>query len=146
MGDDDLLNEAVKRNNSGYTASKLPLKKLKRHLFAGIISAVVITCGYLALFFFVSIWQVLAALTVMVAFNIWIMAESWQLYKNLNCLNITRSIAERGVTKNVVQLSKMVAHPGESECNYLSDSSNRRLYFRRRSWFGKTDCSFFIQF
>jgi len=59
----------------------LPLKKLKQNLLIGIIWALLITIGYIVLFFVIDIWQVDVALSVLVIFNTVIMLDSWKLYK-----------------------------------------------------------------
>ncbi len=79
---DKILHQALHKDISTMQ-SKLPLKKLKNSLLSGMVWAVLITAGYMALYFFVNIWQVYIALTTLIVFNIWIMIESWKLYKSI---------------------------------------------------------------
>jgi len=51
---------------------------------------VLITLLYIILFFFIDIWQVHFALLIMIFFNLWLMIDTWKLYKNTD-ENITPS-------------------------------------------------------
>ncbi len=87
---DDMLNKMLQQTDFENIQSKLPLKKLKRNLLIGIFWAVLITLLYIILFFFIHLWQVYIALGVNTFFNIWVMIDSWKLYKSTN-ENITPS-------------------------------------------------------
>ncbi len=89
-GSDEMLNKMLQQADFGNIQSNLPLKKLKRNLLIGMFWAVLITFLYIILFFFINLWQVYIALFVMTFFNIWIMIDTWKLYKNTN-ENITPS-------------------------------------------------------
>lgn len=89
-GNDDMLNKMLQQSDLSNIQSKLPLKKLKRNLLMGIFLAVLITLFYVILFFFINLWQVYIALCVMTFFNIWLMIDTWKLYKRTN-ENITPS-------------------------------------------------------
>lgn len=89
-GSDDMLNTMLQQTDFRNIQSKLPLKKLKRNLLIGMFWAVLITLLYIILFFFINLWQVYIALCVLIFFNIWIMIDSWKLYKSTN-ENITPS-------------------------------------------------------
>lgn len=78
---DDMLSQAMEQNLNNIQ-SKLPLKKLKNNLFTGIVAGILITIGYVVLFFLFNIWQVYVALTVLIIFNAWLIVDSWKLYKN----------------------------------------------------------------
>jgi hypothetical protein len=78
---DDDLNRLLKTTDFNKLHSKLPLKKLKQNLLIGIIWALLITIGYIVLYFLIAIWQVYAALSVLVIVNTIIMLDSWKLYK-----------------------------------------------------------------
>ena len=78
---DDMLNRILQQKNFDHLHSKLPLKKLKKNLLSGIAWAILITAGYLVLFYFIHIWQVYVALSIVIAFNIWIIILTWRLYK-----------------------------------------------------------------
>ncbi len=89
-GSDDMLKKMLQQTDFHNIQSKLPLKKLKRNLLIGMFWAALITLLYIILFFFIHLWQVYIALCVMTFFNIWIMIDTWKLYKNTN-ENITPS-------------------------------------------------------
>jgi hypothetical protein len=78
---DDALNKLLNTGDFSKLQSKLPLKKLKQNLLTGIIWALLITIGYIILFFVIDIWQVDVSLSVLVIFNTLIMLDSWRLYK-----------------------------------------------------------------
>jgi hypothetical protein len=78
---DDALNKLLNTGDFSKLQSKLPLKKLKQNLLIGIIWALLITIGYIILFFVIDIWQVDVSLSVLVIFNTLIMLDSWRLYK-----------------------------------------------------------------
>ena len=80
---DDMLNRILQQKNFDHLHSKLPLKKLKKNLVSGIAWAILITAGYLVLFYFIHIWQVYVALSIVIAFNIWIIILTWRLYKTI---------------------------------------------------------------
>ena len=80
---DDMLNRILQQKNFDHLHSKLPLKKLKKNLLSGIAWAILITAGYLVLFYFIHIWQVYVALSIVIAFNIWIIILTWRLYKTM---------------------------------------------------------------
>ena len=80
---DDMLNRILQQENFDHLHSKLPLKKLKKNLLTGIAWAILITAGYLVLFYFIHIWQVYVALSIVIAFNIWIIILTWRLYKTI---------------------------------------------------------------
>ena len=80
---DDMLNRILQQKNFDHLHSKLPLKKLKKNLLTGIAWAILITAGYLVLFYFIHIWQVYVALSIVIAFNIWIIILTWRLYKTI---------------------------------------------------------------
>jgi phosphoglycerol transferase MdoB-like AlkP superfamily enzyme len=61
--------------------SKLPLGKLRQHLLYGMVWAVVITVGYGVIFVIFPIWQVHIALGVVIAFNLYVIVDSWKLYR-----------------------------------------------------------------
>ena len=77
------LNKLLTTSDLGKIQSKLPLKKLKQNLLIGIVSAVVISSGYLVIFFLIHIWQVQAALGVLIVFNTVILVDSWRLYRRI---------------------------------------------------------------
>ena len=80
---DDMLNRILQQKNFDHLHSKLPLKKLKKNLLTGIAWAILITAGYLVLFYFIHIWQVYLALSIVIAFNVWIIIITWRLYKTI---------------------------------------------------------------
>ena len=82
-GSDDALNKLLQQYDFGNLHSKLPLKKLKKNLLMGMIWALLITAGYITLFFFLHFWQVYFCLGVLIIFNTWIMIESRKLYKEI---------------------------------------------------------------
>ena len=81
-GNDKALERLLQQRNMEKLPSKLPLQKLKKTLLASLVWALLITVGYVVLFFYVSIWQVRLALVIMTIANSWIIYESWLLYKN----------------------------------------------------------------
>lgn len=72
-------------NTGGFSKfqSKLPLNKLKQNLLVGNVFALLISAGYLVIFFLFHIWQVYAALGVVLVFNTVIMLDSWRLYRKI---------------------------------------------------------------
>jgi hypothetical protein len=78
---DDELNRLLTTTDFSKLQSKLPLKKLRQNLLIGIIWALLITVGYIVVFFFFSIWQVYVALGILIVFNTLIILHSWRLYK-----------------------------------------------------------------
>lgn len=78
---DEILDHLLGQKDLGLLPSKLPLKKLRNYLLKAIISAALLTAGYLSLFFLVSLWQVYVALGSLIAFNAWVMVDGWRLYK-----------------------------------------------------------------
>ncbi len=82
-GSDDELKKVLQQDVN-HLRSKLPLKKLKKNLFMGIIWGSLITAGYGILFFFVAVWQVYIILIIGIIFNVWIIAMTWKLYRNTN--------------------------------------------------------------
>lgn len=83
-GNDEVLSKLLQQNDFNNLPSRLPLKKLKDKLKSGMIWAGLITIVYISMFFFVSVWQVVIPLCILIIFNSWIMIESWKLYKNTN--------------------------------------------------------------
>jgi len=81
-GSDDALNKLLQLKNFSNLHSKLPMKKLKKNLMMGMIWALIITIGYIILFFFIHFWLVYISLGVLIIFNTWIMFYNWKLYKN----------------------------------------------------------------
>jgi hypothetical protein len=93
-GSDDELKKMLQQNVN-HLHSKLPLKKLKKNLFMGVIWGILITAGYVALFFFVAIWQVHISLVIGIIFNVWIIAMTWKLYRNTNeTVSVSNSLKE----------------------------------------------------
>ncbi len=78
---DDMLNKMLQQTDFPNIQSQLPLKRLKKNLLTGIFWALLITLFYIALFFFIPLWQVHVALVVMISFNLLIMIDTWKLYK-----------------------------------------------------------------
>lgn len=66
--------------------SRHPLHQLRRNMFFGFIWAVLISLGYLILMFIFPIWPVVAGLAVVLAFNIYFLLSSYQLYRQLPAL------------------------------------------------------------
>ena len=94
-GSDETLNKMLQNSAFGNLHSKLPLNKLKKTLYIGMIWAVMITTAYVTLFFIVNIWQVYIALATLIFFNIWISVDGWKLYKNINVnISSTNSLKE----------------------------------------------------
>lgn len=80
-GNDDDLDNLLAKGNFSKLQSQLPLNKLRTNLLIGIVWAVLITIGYVIVFFLFSIWQVYISLGVLIAFNSLIMLDSWKLYR-----------------------------------------------------------------
>ena len=94
-GSDDALNKILEQKDFSKFHSRLPLEKLKSNLIVGIIWAAIITAFYVAVFFFVHIWQVYVALGILCFFNILIAIDSWKLYKKINVdFSTTNSLKE----------------------------------------------------
>jgi hypothetical protein len=80
-GGDKDLQRLLETGDPAKLSSRLPLKKLRNNLLIGLVWAVLITAGYVALFFFFPFWQVHVALGVVSIFNTLTMFDSWRLYK-----------------------------------------------------------------
>ena len=80
-GSDDTLNKLLQQADFGRLHSKLPLRKLKMNLLGSIVWAIVITVAYITILFLIHDWPVYVTLGVLVIFNVWIVLESWKLYK-----------------------------------------------------------------
>ena len=80
---DDMLNDLLQHNDYKNFDSNLPLKKLKNNLLIGIFSGILISLGYVFLIFKFATWQVNISLIVLIAFNSWIIYDSWKLYRNI---------------------------------------------------------------
>ena len=94
-GSDDALNKILQQKDFSKLHSRLPLEKLKSNLIVGIIWAAIITAFYIAVFFFVHIWQVNVALGILCFFNILVAMDSWKLYKKINVdFSTTNSLKE----------------------------------------------------
>lgn len=94
-GSDDALNKLLQQSDFNNLHSKLPLNKLKKNLLIGITWAALITVAYIVLLFFVQLWQVYIALSVLIFFNIWIAIDSWKLYKNISVdITVANSLKE----------------------------------------------------
>jgi hypothetical protein len=92
---DDDLNRLLNTTGFNKLQSKLPLKKLKQNLLTGIVWAFVITIFYVAIFFYISTWQVHVALAVLIVFNTIIMVDSWSLYqKTPSTISTSNSLKE----------------------------------------------------
>ena len=82
-GGDDMLNRLLQQNDFQHFHSRLPLQKLRTNLMISIAWGIAITAAYIWLLFKVYIWQVDAALVVLILFNGWIITDSWRLYKKI---------------------------------------------------------------
>ncbi len=92
---DDMLHKMLQQTDFPNTPSQLPLKKLKKNLLTGIFWALLITLFYISLFFLIQLWQVHVALVVMTLFNIWIMIDTWKLYKRTQeNITVTNSLKQ----------------------------------------------------
>ena len=80
-GTDDALNKLLQQEDFSNLHSRLPLMKLRKNLLMGMVWALLITGGYIFILCFIHFWQVYVALAVLIIFNVWIMVESWKLYK-----------------------------------------------------------------
>ena len=80
-GADDALNKLLQQEDFSNLHSRLPLMKLRKNLLMGMVWALLITGGYIFVLCFIHFWQVYVALAVLILFNLWIMVESWKLYK-----------------------------------------------------------------
>lgn len=78
-GDED-LRRLLENIDPEKLSSRLPLKKLRFNLLAGIVLAIFITIGYVMLFLVIPVWQVRVALCVVTVFNVVVMVDSWKLY------------------------------------------------------------------
>jgi hypothetical protein len=78
---DDELNTLLTTSDFSKLQSRLPLKQLKLNLLIGIVWALLLSVGYMVVFFLFSIWQVYVSLCVLIVFNAIIILSSWRLYK-----------------------------------------------------------------
>lgn len=62
-------------------ASLHPLRKLRTNLLIGIGWGILITIGYILILFYFPIWQVQSVVVLLIAFNSWLIAYSWILYR-----------------------------------------------------------------
>jgi hypothetical protein len=105
-GNDDALNKMLQQNDFNNVHSKLPLGKLKRNLLIGIVWATLITAFYIALFFFINIWQVYVALGTLILFNVWIAIDSFKLYKSINETISAKNSLKEELQKNYTGFQK----------------------------------------
>jgi len=99
-GTDDSLNKMIQQPDFSNHHSQLPLNKLKKNLFIGLILAVLITVFYGVLLYFIHIWQVQLALAVAILFNIWIGVDTWKLYRNIQVNVSTTNSLKDELQKN----------------------------------------------
>jgi hypothetical protein len=94
-GTDDALNNILQNDDFTKRHSQLPLQKLKKNLLTSIAGAVFITAVYIAVLFYMHIWEVYAALGVLILFNVWTIFESRRLYKLIpDGMDPTRSLKQ----------------------------------------------------
>ena len=99
-GSDDELNKIFQQKDFSKLHSKLPLHKLKKNLLMGLILAALITALYVALFYFIGIWQVHIAVAVAILFNIYVGFDTWKLYTKINVTVSTTSSLKEELQKN----------------------------------------------
>jgi len=75
-----VLDELLRSHSFEHGTQSSPLLKLKKNLFIHLIYAIVITLGYGVLIFFFPYWQTQACLLLLIGFNLWAMANAFQLY------------------------------------------------------------------
>ena len=106
QGKDDMLNRVMEKKDFDKNKSKLPLKKLKNNLLAGIVLATLITIAYIILIAFIPIWQVEISLGILITFNLWIMILSWQLYKSIHENTTPTNSLKEELQKNYTAFQK----------------------------------------
>ena len=77
---DKSLEDILEKPSYQPSTSLHPLSKLRKNLIIGIIWGIIISAGYLFLFFYFPIWQVRSVLALLLVFNSWMMLTSWLLY------------------------------------------------------------------
>ncbi len=105
-GSDDSLNSLIQQDNFASLQSRLPLSKLKKNLLMSMIWALIITAGYIIIFFYIHFWQIYLFLGVLVIFNSWIMFESWRLYKATPSLITTSNSLKDELIINYTSLQR----------------------------------------
>jgi hypothetical protein len=99
-GSDDELNKMFQQKDFSNLHSKLPLNKLKKNLLIGLLLAALITAFYVALFFFIGIWQVHIAIAIAILFNVFVGFDTWKLYTNINVYVSTTNSLKDELQKN----------------------------------------------
>jgi hypothetical protein len=92
---DDMLDKILSNGHFNKLESRMPLKKLRNNLLTGIVIAMLSTVAYFLLCFYISEWLVYVALSILIVFNIFIIAESWKLYtKTPSIIKVSHSLKE----------------------------------------------------
>lgn len=84
----DLLEQMLQSKNFRHGNIQAPLARLKRNLAIHIGYAVIITIGYVLITWYFTFWQVQASMLLLIAFNLWAIIKSYDLYRKID-LNLT---------------------------------------------------------
>lgn len=93
--EDKMLRNLLQQSSFRRTSSMFPLKILKRNLLVGTICGLLFNVCYILLFFLIDLWQVYIPLVIVIVFNVWLIQQSWQLYKRTPAtVNPSKSVKE----------------------------------------------------
>ena len=81
---DEDLSSLISMSKIAHLRSNNPLKKIKSNLFINLFLGLLICCLYIVLIFAFPIWQVQIAILIVLAFSVWVMFISFQLYRNID--------------------------------------------------------------
>lgn len=84
----DLLDQMLQSKTFRQGNIQAPLARLKRNLAIHIGYAVIITIGYALITWYFAFWQVQACMLLLIAFNLWAIIKSYDLYRKID-LNLT---------------------------------------------------------
>lgn len=82
-GKGDILDSMLQQKHVLHLPSKGPLEKLRKNLALNLSFAVIITLGYAYLIFYFPYWQIQVGLLITIFFNLVLMWQAYQQYKNI---------------------------------------------------------------
>ncbi|RTL60677.1 MAG: hypothetical protein EKK37_00535 [Sphingobacteriales bacterium] len=84
-----LLNRGIVKS-----PSKDPLEKIKRNLLINAFLGMVIAAGYIVVFFYFPVWQVLLSIGIVFVFTVWAVIKTLFLYRDLQKKNNGSSVLQ----------------------------------------------------
>ena len=81
--EDELLEKLLHDGNPSRIQSRNPLLILKKKLLHTIAWSIIITVGYICVFFFVNYWFLVTGFSMLILFNLYIIYISYKLYRSM---------------------------------------------------------------